>query len=108
LRAAGVHVVVHDDRFPPGTVDEVWLAEAGRQNWFVLTKDRRIRYRQIERRALELAGVGAFVLTGKDLTGEEMAQAIVKALPKIRRLAKKTPRPFIATITTGGTVARLA
>jgi len=108
LRAAGLRVVVHDDRFPPGTLDEDWLAEAGRLDWLVLTKDKRIRYRQIERRALERAGVGAFVFTGKDLTGEEMAQAIVKALPKILRFARKTPRPFIATVTAGGTVTRLA
>jgi len=76
LRAAGLEVVVHDDRFPPGTLDDVWLTEAGRRNWLVLTKDKRIRYRQIERRALEQEGVGAFVFTGKDVTGEEMALAL--------------------------------
>ena len=39
LRAAGLEVVVHDDRFSPGTLDEEWLAEAGRLDWLVLTKD---------------------------------------------------------------------
>jgi hypothetical protein len=32
LREAGFEVVAHDDRFPPGTPDATWLAEAGRRS----------------------------------------------------------------------------
>lgn len=107
LRSAGLDVVAHDDVFPPGTPDEEWLRKAGQQGWIVLTKDKKIRYRKLERRALERAAVGAFVLTGKDLTGEEIARALVGAIPRILRFVRKTPRPFIATVTSGGRVKRL-
>ena len=107
LRLKGVDVVAHDDRFGPGTPDAVWLEEAGRHGWLVLTKDKRIRYRENERRALRRAGVAAFVFVGKDLTGEEIAEALVAALPRMIRTAKRTPRPFIATVTPHGRVRLL-
>ena len=107
LRREGVQVVAHDDRFGPGTPDAVWLEEAGRHGWLVLTKDKRIRYRENERRALQRAGVAAFVFVGKDLTGEEIAKALVVALPRMIRTANQTRRPFIATVTPRGTVRLL-
>ncbi len=107
LREAGVTVVAHDEVFPQGTPDQTWLREAGLAGWIALTKDRRIRYRTIERRALEAAGVAAFVFSGKNLTGDMIAAAIVTALPKMQRLIRKTRRPFIATVTAGGDVRLL-
>lgn len=57
LRAAGAIVERLTDRFSKGTADETWLAHAGSQGWVVLTRDKRIRYRQLERLALkECAG----------------------------------------------------
>jgi len=108
LRRCGVEVVAHDDRFQPGTPDAVWLEEAGRNGWLVLTKDKKIRYRENERRALRRAGVAAFVFVGKNLTGEGIAEALVAAVPRMVRTAKKTPRPFIATVTPQGKVSLLS
>jgi hypothetical protein len=107
LREAGFEVVAHDDRFPPGTPDATWLAEAGRQHWVVLTRDKRIRYREVERRALERSGVAAFVLAGKSLTGAEMAAALRAALPRMLRLLRKRSPPFIATVGPKGSVTLL-
>lgn len=104
LRSAGVAVVAHDDVFAPATLDEVWLQRAGREGWIVITKDKRIRYRAIEKRALESAGVGAFVLTAKNLTGEEMAAVLVGALPAMLRFNRKHTRPWIAVVTMQGTI----
>jgi predicted nuclease of predicted toxin-antitoxin system len=81
LRQVGAIVHIHDDYFPPDAKDEDWLAEAGRREWVVLTKDHRIRYRHVERLALMRGGVAAFILTSGDLQGDEMAQIFVKALP---------------------------
>ncbi len=50
---------------------------AGSRGWIVLTKDERIRYRPNERRALLRSGVRAFILTGRNLTGEEMGEVFV-------------------------------
>ncbi len=107
LRREGIEVVAHDDQFEPGTPDAIWLEEAGRRGWVVLTKDKRIRYRENERRVLQRARVAAFVFVGKDLTGEEIAAALVAALPRMIRTTQRTPRPFIATVTPGGSVRLL-
>lgn len=107
LRQAGADVRVHDDHFSPNARDEEWLSEVGRLQWVVLTKDARIRYREIERMALMNARVRAFVLTAKNLQGSEMANIFVTALPAIQRFATRHAPPFIATITRGGRVAML-
>src|SRR5260221_14400832 len=57
LRDAGEEVMVHDDHFPQNTRDEVWLGEAGKRQWVVLTKDENIRYRTNELMALRAASV---------------------------------------------------
>src|SRR5262245_39472874 len=91
LRQVGAEVRVHDDHFSSSTIDEEWLSEVGRQGWIVLTKDARIRYREIERTALMNAGVGAFVLTAKNLQGSEMASVFVRALPAMTRFILRHP-----------------
>lgn len=92
--------------FPKNAKDSVWLTEAGKCGWVVLTKDTRIRYRAIETNALRSANVRAFVLTaGGDLSGSEMARIFVAALPRMRRLCAKTKPPFIARVTRDGNVS---
>ena len=107
LRQAGSDVRVHDDLFSPNARDEEWLSEVGRLQWVVLTKDARIRYREIERMALMNARVRASVLTAKNLQGSEMANIFVTALPAIQRFATKHTPPFIAKITRSGRVSML-
>lgn len=53
------------------------------------------------------AGVGAFILTSGDLSGEEMAHIFVKALPAISKFLKKHRKPFMAKIARSGAVAML-
>lgn len=90
---------IHDDHFPPDAKDADWLPAVGKRGWVVLTKDDRIRYRQHELEALMDAGVRSFVLTSRNLTGEEMAAIFVKFLSKIQRMAGGTRRAFIARVT---------
>jgi hypothetical protein len=104
LRAAGATIEIHDDHFPQTQADVAWLPTVGGAGWVVLTKDRRIRTRKLEAQALMDAGVGPFVLTAGDVTGAEMAEALVKALPRMRRMAAKLVRPFIATVSRSGDV----
>ena len=108
LRQAGIAVEIHEDHFPSDAKDEVWLTEVGSRGWVVLTKDRHIRYREPEINAILKAHVAAFVLTGGNLTGDEMAAVFVKALPQIRKLLSKHARPFIARVTKGGAVSLLS
>ncbi len=95
---------VHDDHFALDAPDEVWLQGVGQRGWVVLTKDKNIRYRGRELAALKVHGVRAFILTAVGLNGDEMAQAFVAALPRIRRLLAEHEGAFIATISRKGAV----
>ena len=105
LRAAGAQVELHDDHFLQDAKDQVWLAEAGKRGWVVLTKDKHLRYRAVETNALMSAKVRAFVLTARgDLSGAEIGQIFVKAMPAIKKLCATTPPPFIARVSRDSSV----
>ncbi len=98
---------LHDQYFAADARDQDWLKEVGKKGWLVLTKDKRIRHRTIERRALMKGKVGAFVLTAGNLHGDEMAEIFVKALRAISRFMARNSPPFIARVTRGGSVTML-
>lgn len=105
LEEEGVQVELHDDHFSQGTPDADWLSVIGQRGWIVLTKDTRIRYRPHEKQALLAAGVRAFAFTSGSLSGTEMREAIVKALPRMLKLLAAHPRAFVARITATSDVA---
>ncbi len=108
LRAAGLTVQVHDDHFAQDAPDTEWLAEAGRRNWVVVTRDERIRYRVAEKEALRRGKVRAFVLAAQgNLRAEMLAEVLLKALTKIQITAGKQKAPFIAKVSRAGTVVLL-
>lgn len=107
LRAAGENVMVHDECFPAGSEDPVWLRRAGAKGWIVLTKDSRIRYRRNEIEALLKFGVRSFVLVSRNLPGPEMANIFVKALPAIKKMCQEQAAPFIAHIHRDGAVVQM-
>jgi PIN like domain len=90
LRDAGALIERLTEHFPRGTPDEAWLTRAGQRGWIVLTRDKRIRYRQLERLALQAAKVRAFVFTGGNVTVKDAA-----AIPRYwgMRRSCRTPRP---------------
>jgi predicted nuclease of predicted toxin-antitoxin system len=109
LRAADLTVEVHDDHLPQDTPDTEWLAAAGRNNWIVITRDERIRYRVAEKQAIRRAKVRAFVLAAQgDLRAEMLAKNFLKAIGKIRRVVEQQKPPFVAKISRGGDVTLLA
>lgn len=99
LRAVGARVEIHDAHFPPNAKDTDWLPVVGKRGWVVLTKDDRIRYRQHERAALLGARVRAFVLTNRNLSGDEMAAIFVGMLEKMKKVIRREPSGFVATVT---------
>jgi hypothetical protein len=74
--------------------DEVWLRDAGRNDWIVLTKDDAIRRRPAERDALTEAAVRVFCLTNRNMRGEEQTKRFVSNRHRILRQARK-PGPYI-------------
>lgn len=106
LRAAGAKVIHHDERFPQDAPDIEWLAEAGRSEWVVVSADKHIRHRPNERRALMAAGVLALVVTSPNLTGAELGNLLVRALPRLKHLAANAPRPAIYLLPRDGRPVR--
>jgi len=97
-------VETHEGHFPSDAADETWLTEVGRQDWVVLLKDDRIRYRLAEKQALARARVRAFFLVPKGLTGPENGAIFAKAHTRIQRCSLGNPAPFIAKVSGNGTV----
>lgn len=95
LRSAGATVERLTEHLPRGTRDETWLTLAGSKGWVVLTRDKRIRYRQLERLALKEARVRAFVFIGGNVTVADTAAILVQALPRIERICQANAGPFI-------------
>jgi myosin-crossreactive antigen len=106
LSEAGALVERLTRHFPKGTPDETWLALAGSKGWVVLTRDKRIRYRRLERLALRAANVRAFVFTGGNITVKDTAEALSRAVPRIRRLCRQ-PGPFIFHLGRAGKPTRM-
>ena len=109
MRSAGANVEHAGEALPFGSTDEVWLGECGRQGWIVLTRDKHIRHRRLEREALMANGVAAFALTGGEATAGEVAETIVPLIQKFVNMAVSEPRPFLYTFGLKGwlTKARL-
>lgn len=57
----------HEDlpEVPRGTLDDVWLPLIGAFGLIVITRDRRTRYRPVEKQLWVEHGVRGFVLTGR-------------------------------------------
>ena len=102
LEGAGAKVERSTKNFPKGTPDETWLEAAGKHQWIVLTRDKRTRYRQLERKSLEEAGVRAFVFIGGNVTIKDTASTLVSALPRILKISETNPGSFIYHIGLAG------
>ena len=107
LAAAGAGVERLTRHFPKGTDDRTWLSLAGSKAWVVLTRDKRIRYRRLERLALQAAQVRAFVFIGGNVTLSETASILAGAVPRIRRICAQEPGPFIFHIGVAGKPRRM-
>jgi len=107
LRQRGVQIEIHDDHFPQNAQDEDWISEVGKRGWVVLTKDDRIRYRPAALDAYRRHKVRVFVFGSGEMKAQEMADAFVKALPKISRFALTKTAPFFARIAKSGLVSIL-
>jgi hypothetical protein len=69
-------------------------------------KDKNIGRNYLERTTLLRAGVRAFVLISGELTGAEMAQVLIKALPAIVRFVKSESGPYLVKVFKDGSIER--
>jgi hypothetical protein len=100
----GIRHERHGKHFPAGTEDSRWLPFVGQKGWILLTKDKRIRFNDLEKQAVLDNRVREFYFTSGNFSGAEMAAVLVAALPEMIRVCKKHRPPFIASLTKTGNV----
>jgi hypothetical protein len=107
MRSAGAGVRHAGEAFPFGTADEIWLSEAGKKRWIVLTRDQKIRWRRLELDALLAAGTAAFAFSAGQATAAETAGIVVKLLQKMANMSVSERKPFLYTFGMSGSLSRV-
>jgi len=98
-----------EDEFSHDTKETDWLPEIGRRGWLVVSRDKKIRTRPGERRALLDAGVGCFILAQKqNLTRWDYLKLLATTLDEMERVFANTERPFIYAVGRTGQFRRIA
>jgi hypothetical protein len=104
MREAGHDVRVLAEEFGSGTPDREWLPAATGNGWVLIGKDDRWRYRAEEKDILIRANARVFIFVSKTATRQQIADAIMTALPKMAHIVATQPPPFIARILLSGYV----
>jgi hypothetical protein len=99
-----IKVYRHLQHFPSGTLDRDWLPFVGHNKLVLLTTDKRFRYNEIERVALQTYNIKCFEFSGNSLGAQGMANALGKALPKMMRLRRTRKKCFVASISPFGQI----
>jgi hypothetical protein len=86
---------MHREYFDEGADDPDWLPVVAKWGWVILSTD---QFNYLEREAIRNAGGRAFLLMQGNLTGNEQVAMIIGAMPRILRILKSNPPPFIAKI----------
>ncbi len=97
-----------EDEFQHDTKESVWLPEIGKRGWLVISRDKKIRTRPGERRALVEARVGCFILAQKqNLTRWGYLKLIAASLDEMEEAFARTQKPFIYTVGRTGKLGRV-
>jgi PIN like domain len=93
-----------EDVFEEGWIkDREWIPEIGAREWLVVSKDKKIRTRPEERRAVKENNVGCFILNYKQpLTRWEILKLVSSTLDEMEEKFANTPRPFMYLIDRNG------
>lgn len=107
LREAGIPFVAHREVFKPDAMDPEWIAEVGRRGWLVVTRDKNIRRRPNELRAVRDAKLHMFALSSGNLSAADTAAIVIKAWPAMQSEALHTPAPALYSVSRSGSVQLL-
>jgi PIN like domain len=81
------------------TRDEVWIPEAARQGWLIITRDRRIQEHRAEIEAVRVSGARMVTLAGAEAVDTfHQLEALMCNWRQILRLTSR-PGPFICIAT---------
>jgi hypothetical protein len=93
-----------EDVFEEGWIkDREWIPEVGARGWLVITKDKKIRTRPEERRAIKENNVGCFILNySQPLNRWEILKLVTSTIDEMEEKFANTPRPFLYLIDRNG------
>src|SRR6202049_762596 len=80
LALYGVRHERHGAHFAAGTEDTTWLPLVGERGWMLITKDKRIRFNELEKSAIQRHRVREFYFASGNYSGAEMATFLFSAL----------------------------
>ena len=110
LRAVGIPVILHIDRYPTADAesvpDSLWIAEATAQGEVILTRDGRIRRMSAELAAVVAAKASCFVLETGNATPLDYLRAIMAAWPRMVEIVDEEPPPFMYGVSRNGRLTR--
>jgi PIN like domain len=95
LKAKDARVERHRDYYKDDEDDPIWLPEIASKEWVIISQN---QFNELERQAIRNANGRAFLIVHGDMRGEDEAAMVAAALPKMLRILKATPPPFIARI----------
>jgi hypothetical protein len=107
MLAGGAQVRMPADLAGFGAPDEKWLPRAAANDWLILMRDQRVRYRELEKHALRDAGAGAFVFTGGQATAADTADIVCRLLRKFANINRSERKPFLFSFGSGLTISRV-
>ena len=93
---------------PTRPPDEVWLAEAGNNGWIVVSRDKMIRRKYNELDAFKRHRVRAVFISGKNITGQEMSELLVRRGRKIQDTLMSSRAPAAYTLRRDGKLTKIA
>lgn len=91
-----------------GLKDAQWIPVVGKNGWTLVTRDKRLRHRPLERHLMRQHAVGCFFLAyGQDLRVPDQIELVKKVFDTLLVLASTTPRPFMFGIYRDGEIRPL-
>jgi hypothetical protein len=78
--------------------DEKWIREATLDGYILLHKDKRVRRRPNEKRALIESESRSFALSSGNLSGAEATARYLRNWPRILRAIRRRPAPFFYVV----------
>jgi len=110
LRAVGVSVTLHIDRYPNADAesvpDSVWIAAATAQGEVILTRDGRIRRMSAELAAVVVAKASCFVLETGNASPLDYLRAVMAVWPRMLEIVDSDTPPFMYGVSRTGRVTR--
>jgi len=108
LDGVGARFVAHRQCFEHDSPDTAWIQAVAENGWIAITRDQNIRRKANELAAIRGSHALIFVFTSGNLSAADNAAILVRALPRIYRLARVARRPALFSIRKNASIGKLS